>query len=255
MREERPSVPGRAEPALERAAPAPARALRSALRRLAARSEAILWIVGSLALGAAGLGYADGALFQLRNANMDFTQVGNTDFTKGELSSGSAPADTLLADRSLPAAGTPIARIAVPRLELDAVVAEGETSAILRRAVGRLSASALPGEPDNIVLAAHRDTYFRPLEGIALGDLVTLESAAGLHSYVVEWMAVVEPDDVAVTGATGYPALTLITCYPFRYIGDAPQRFVVRARRLDESAVSADALAPLPAPRAGATGG
>jgi sortase A len=86
---------------------------------------------------------------------------------------------------------------------------------------------------------------------------VTLQSSAGLHSYLVEWTAVVEPDHVAVAGATGYPALTLITCYPFRYVGNAPQRFVVRARRVDEAAMTLDSTAPAraPAPPTGAISG
>lgn len=127
--------------------------------------------------------------------------------------------------------GDPIALLRVPRLDLSTVVAEGTAPAILRRAVGRLVTGAQPGEPGNLVLAGHRDTFFRPLEQIRPGDLVVLERGSESEVYTVEWTRVVEPDEMAVARATAYQALTLITCYPFRYVGQAPQRFVVRARR------------------------
>jgi LPXTG-site transpeptidase (sortase) family protein len=92
--------------------------------------------------------------------------------------------------------------------------------------------SARLDEAENIVLAGHRDTFFRPLEDIRAGDVILLQSDAGRHAYRVEWTSVVEPEEVSVAAASGYPALTLVTCYPFRYVGQAPQRFVVRARRL-----------------------
>jgi sortase A len=102
---------------------------------------------------------------------------------------------------------------------------------VLRRALGHLPRSARPGEDGNIVLAGHRDTFFRALEGVQVGEELQLDSAAGRDHYRVEWAAVVEPRQIAITQPSGYPALTLVTCYPFHYIGSAPYRFVVRARR------------------------
>jgi sortase A len=190
------------------------------------------WILCALALGAATFGWADGALYQRRHLDSDFAAV--VEAGAGDRSRGAVAL----------APGTPIARLAIPRLELEAVVAEGTAPAILRRAIGRLAASDVPGGPGNIALAAHRDTFFRPLEGIERGDLVVLESAAGRDSYAVEWIAVVEPEEVAVAGSTSYPALTLITCYPFRHVGTAPRRFVVRARRLESPSASRATTAP-----------
>lgn len=129
--------------------------------------------------------------------------------------------------------GTPLAKLSVPRLELSVVVAEGVSSDVLRRAVGRIEGSALPGEPGNIAIAGHRDTLLRPLEGVVEGDEIVLESAAGRHVYRVEAISIVDPSRTDVLEDAGYPALTLITCYPFRYVGPAPERFIVRARRLD----------------------
>lgn len=127
--------------------------------------------------------------------------------------------------------GEPLARILVPRFDLSAVVAEGTGSRVLQRAVGHLATSAPPGGDGNVVLAAHRDTFFRPLEHILPGDEVVLESPAGRHLYRVEWTRVVEPTATHVAEDAGYPALTLVTCYPFRWVGTAPLRFIVRARR------------------------
>ncbi|MFA6954840.1 MAG: class D sortase [Thermoanaerobaculia bacterium] len=128
------------------------------------------------------------------------------------------------------ASGTPIGRLVIPRLDVDVVVAEGSSDSVLRRAVGRVERSASPGERGNIVLAGHRDTFFRPLAEIRKGDLIVLESGAGEQRYRVEWTRVVDPKDVLALRQSGYPALTLVTCYPFQYVGSAPLRFVVRAR-------------------------
>jgi sortase A len=143
--------------------------------------------------------------------------------------------DAASAEERSPAApagdGEPLARILVPRFDLSAVVAEGTGGRVLQRAVGHVESSAPPGGDGNVVLAAHRDTFFRPLEHIAPGDEVVLESPAGRHLYRVEWTRVVEPSATYVAEDAGYPALTLVTCYPFRWVGTAPLRFIVRARR------------------------
>jgi sortase A len=128
------------------------------------------------------------------------------------------------------AKGAPVGRLSIPSLDLDVVVAEGSADDVLRRAVGRLESSARPGENGNVVLAGHRDTFFRPLEHIREGDRIVLDSPAGKETYVVEWTKVVEPTAVDVMADKGQRELTLITCYPFRYVGNAPLRFVVRAK-------------------------
>jgi sortase A len=99
--------------------------------------------------------------------------------------------------------------------------------------LGHLPESARPGEDGNIALAGHRDTFFRFLEQVPVGEEFVLESAAGRESYRVEWAVVVEPEQVELVRDAGYPALTLVTCYPFRYVGRAPYRYVIRARRVD----------------------
>jgi len=145
------------------------------------------------------------------------------------------------ASPDLPAAkplapGTPIARLEIPRLGIEAVVAEGDENAVLRRAIGHLPETALPGEEGNVALAGHRDTFFRGLGEIREGDFVVLDSGGRRDRYRVSWTDVVDPSRIEVTLPTPTPSLTLITCYPFRWIGPAPLRFVVRAQLAPDDA-------------------
>jgi sortase A len=119
------------------------------------------------------------------------------------------------------------------------MVAEGTGEEVLRRAVGHLAGSDLPGDSGHVVLAGHRDTFFRPLEAADVGDIVEIDTGVESLAYRVSWIRVVEPTDVWVLEDPGYPALTLVTCYPFHYVGDAPQRFIVRAHRVDSAALAA----------------
>lgn len=131
-----------------------------------------------------------------------------------------------------------IGRVEVPRLGLSAIVREGVEASTLRTAVGHMPSTALPGAPGNVAIAAHRDTLFRKLSGIHKNDEIAFETADGqTYSYVVDSMKVVRPTDVSVLkGTPGEQSLTLITCYPFNYIGAAPERFIVRARRVSVTA-------------------
>ena len=137
--------------------------------------------------------------------------------------------------------GGVIGEIQVPRLHLKAIVVQGDSHTVLRRAVGHIPETALPGKPGNVALAGHRDTFFRPLRNIRLGD--ALKTPAGDFQYLVESTQVVPASNVDVLNASNGRTLTLITCFPFDYLGAAPNRFVVRAREL--LTVSLD---PPPAP-------
>lgn len=121
-------------------------------------------------------------------------------------------------------------RIEVPRLGLHALVAEGIDPATLRVAVGHLPGTAFPDELGNVALAGHRDSVFRPLQDLLPGDTVTLTTPRGAFSYEVDSIAIVAPDRTEVVAPGAERVLTLVTCYPFRYLGTAPRRYVVRAR-------------------------
>jgi len=134
--------------------------------------------------------------------------------------------------RRVLAPGDLVGRIEIPRLGLTAVIVEGTSTRCLRRAVGHIEGTSLPGEGGNTGLAGHRDTFFRALRNIRDGDQILLDTLDGTFRYVVESMRIVKPQHVEVLGATAAPALTLVTCYPFNYIGSAPKRFIVRARQV-----------------------
>jgi sortase A len=143
-------------------------------------------------------------------------------------------------------AGGAIGEMEVRRLGLKAIFVEGDSPRILRHAVGHIAETALPGEWGNVVLTGHRDTFFRPLRNIRQGDAITLTTVDGDFQYQVEWTAVVPPSDVQVLQSSSGRTLTLITCFPFYYVGPAPKRFIVRARQIGRlPSHSAVADAPL----------
>ena len=122
-----------------------------------------------------------------------------------------------------------LGRIEIPRLRIHAIVAEGSDASTLRHAVGHVESTALPGAPGNVALAGHRDSFFRGLGGVHKDDLIRFETREATYAYRVAWTEIVDPRRVDVLAATATPSLTLITCYPFQWVGHAPKRFVVRA--------------------------
>jgi sortase A len=140
-----------------------------------------------------------------------------------------------LAESSLPPAIGPdglIGRIEIQRLGVSVVIVEGTDKPTLRRAAGHIVGTGFPGKPGNIGIAAHRDTFFRPLRNIQRDDIVTLTTLRGEYRYRVVSTKVVDPYDVAVLNPDGTEILTLVTCYPFYFVGSAPNRFIVRAARV-----------------------
>jgi sortase A len=120
-------------------------------------------------------------------------------------------------------------RIEVPRLKLSAAAREGVDARTLRGAVGHIPGTALPGESGNAGFAAHRDTFFAPLRSVRRGDEVVVTTPLGVYRYAVTGTRIVEPEDLTVLDPSSEAVLTLVTCYPFNYVGNAPQRFIVRA--------------------------
>jgi sortase A len=110
------------------------------------------------------------------------------------------------------------------------IVMDGDDDATLARAVGHVRGTPLPWESGNVVLAGHRDTFFRPLRNIRDGDEIRMTTARGTFDYRVTRTEIVEPDNVSVLAPTPTRSLTLVTCYPFVYVGHAPQRFIIHAQ-------------------------
>ena len=203
---------------------------KAALQRFLKWGQRVFFACAVLLLGYCAFALVDTWIFQRRES--------------GEL-------DRLLRDRNLASQGTPqpgpstalkgapaaavdglIGRIEIPRLLLSAVVVEGTGKTVLRRAVGHIPGTALPGEPGNVGLTGHRDTFFRPLKDLKIKDEIQFSTLAGNFNYEVESLRVVEPDNVGVLAPSGHNVLTLVTCYPFYFVGPAPQRWIVRARQV-----------------------
>lgn len=126
-----------------------------------------------------------------------------------------------------------LGRIEIPRLGVSAIVIEGTSAKTLRRAVGHIPGTGLPGRPGNVGISGHRDTFFRPLRNIRQNDIITLRTLFGEYRYCVVSIKIVDPYDVAILDPAGNQVLTLVTCYPFYLVGAAPDRFIVRAERED----------------------
>jgi sortase A len=128
--------------------------------------------------------------------------------------------------------GSVVGRIEIPRIHLSAMIAEGTSRQVLEKAAGHVVDSALPGQAGNVAVAGHRDTFFRRLGQLRVGDVIKLTTPGGQYLYRVRFTDVVSPDETWVLEPSSGQTLTLVTCYPFYFIGSAPKRFVVRARRL-----------------------
>jgi sortase A len=130
--------------------------------------------------------------------------------------------------RPLPT-GALIGRMEIPDIGMSVMVMEGDNESVLGKAVGHVPATAFPGGAGNVVVAGHRDTFFRALRNIQKDDEITFTTTEGTYHYQVESIDKVGPQDVQVLQKSSRPTLTLITCYPFYYVGPAPKRFIVRA--------------------------
>jgi sortase A len=135
--------------------------------------------------------------------------------------------------------GALIGRLEIPRLNMRAVVREGAGQDTLDVALGHIPGTALPGQPGNVGVAGHRDTLFRGLRKIEKNDVIEFQTPNGSYNYKVVSTEVVKPDNVAVLDAGRHPEMTLVTCYPFYYVGSAPDRFIVKARLVTEATAPA----------------
>ena len=185
-------------------------------------SPALRWLsrlflfLGVLAIGYAAYFYVSAYAFQ----KLESHSFSDASPATGPASSPAVPT------------GEVMGRIEIGRLGVSAVFVQGDSEQILRRAVGHVPQTAVPGSSGNVVLTGHRDTFFRALRKIQEGDSISLETTGGEYQYAVESTAIVSPSATEVLQSSGRDELTLITCYPFYYIGAAPDRFVVHARRI-----------------------
>jgi sortase A len=183
--------------------------------------ERVLISIGCGCLTAVGISLADAASFQQAAART----------LEGQLMAPAAHEVPVRDTAPVPAASdTVIGRLEVPRLHVSVMVLEGDDAATLARGAGHMRGTSLPWESGNAVVAAHRDTFFRPLKDLRNGDEIRMTTARGTFNYRVVRTEIVDPDDVSVLAPTPHRSLTLVTCYPFVYVGPAPQRFIIHAR-------------------------
>ena len=185
--------------------------------------EIVLLVVG-LSLGAWS---AVRLLEARRTQNLPIEPVHVTMTLPGDAGSSRSPHPP--AASVAPPPGTVIGRFEVPSLHISTPVLEGSDDATLARGAGHIEDTPFPGEPGNVGIAGHRDTVFRPLEHVKRGEVLQVTTADHVYRYTVTRTLIVNPDDVYVLDDTATPTLTIVTCYPFRYVGHAPKRFIVQA--------------------------
>jgi sortase A len=208
-------------------------------------SRNILFVIGILALGYFGYALADARIFQARQTRQFERALNQSTLSApvNENRSAPAPASPSPYQVAVSTAGsfeTPshpgpvLGRIEIKRIGIAVMILEGTDNRTLRRAVGHIPETALPGQPGNVGIAGHRDTFFRNLREIEKNDEITLETLHGSFRYVVDFSEVVAPTDMEVLDRSRDASLTLVTCYPFSYVGPAPKRLIVRAHMIPE---------------------
>lgn len=212
------------------------RALSARSRAFAKTLEAVAWAAGIVCLAYVGVRHFD-SVNSNRESMRRFTEL-RTEHRRGgsvDVSLWSEARITAWQNTRDLAGPTPLAILRIPRIHLEVPVLEGTDELTLNRAVGHIEDTATPGADGNAGIAGHRDGFFRGLMNVVPGDAIQLESLDGTDDYRIERTWIVNPDDVSVLDPTPGQSLTLVTCYPFYFIGSAPQRYIVRAVRVDTS--------------------
>jgi LPXTG-site transpeptidase (sortase) family protein len=204
-------------------------------RKLIVRARQIVCLV----LGVAALGWLISDRLGAARDQRNWARELEARLATRQSLNGVAPAMATSNLRPIGTAGTTsgiIGRLEAHRLGISVITREGTDASTLERAIGHIANTALPGEAGNAAFAGHRDTFFRRLRYVRAGDRIIITTVSGRHEYVVRDTRVVSPTDVSVLDPTPTPTLTLVTCFPFRYIGPAPERFIVRADLLQNAA-------------------
>ena len=177
-----------------------------------------------MALGYCAAVFLESKLYQIRESKNFASQLRRKKADKPAQVNSAAPVAALEKHGVL-------GRLEIPRLGLSVMVVEGVDDVDLKRAVGHIPGTALLWDAGNVCIAGHRDTFFRPLRAIRRNDTITVSTLRGTYRYRVVSTSVVSPQDIQVLYPTERDSLTLVTCFPFEYVGSAPKRFIVRAER------------------------
>lgn len=218
--------------------------------------EVACWVTGVALLALWSVAFFGGEIERNR-AIAEFDQMRAGSVARGEVAASDSPrrapaasvdprsaAAASLVSAAVAPAALPIALLRIPRVALEVPVF-GDTSELnLNRGAGWIEGTAAPGTDGNIAIAAHRDRYFRALKNVAVGDIVELESLAQRRKYRITGLSIVQPNDTSWLSATRTATITLVTCYPFYFVGHAPKRYIVRAVGVSEMALAKDRPRP-----------
>jgi sortase A len=205
-------------------------------------SQHLFLIIGILALGYVGFALLEAKLFQAYESwrfEQALKRMGPSIGGGESLHLPPLPPGLVKANRTRSESpgrdvgvGSPLGRIEISTIGLAVMIMEGTDNGTLRRSVGHIPGTSLPGQQGNVAIAGHRDTFFRPLRNIRKNDEITLTTLYGSYRYRVDSTQVVEPEDTKVLNDSDEAILTLVTCYPFNFVGSAPKRFIVRAHMI-----------------------
>jgi sortase A len=202
------------------------------------RLERLLFVAGCALVGFAVLTYAGGRLYSHWAVKKFHDRLRSQPAASSGTLKGTLPVDYSLWNPKRIQAyeaslgehfDEPLALLKVDKIRLEVPVYEGADEHILNRGAGRIDGMAHFGVMGNVGIAGHRDGFFRGLKDVSVGDSLEIETTSGTQSYVVDWVKVVDKEDTSVLAQEQSPALTLVTCYPFYFVGSAPQRYIVHA--------------------------
>ena len=189
------------------------------IKRFLRWSRRLLFVTGIFALGFVGFTLLEARLYQVSAkrvlaSRIQIQRAGAVTLPRVAINEGDV-----------------VGRMDIPRLGVSVAILQGTNRRMLRLGVGHIEGTPLPGEVGNSGIAGHRDTFFRALKDLRRDDQIEVQTPTGMFRYRVDWVKVVASDDHSVLAPSTEPALTLVTCYPFYFVGPAPRRFVVRAHQ------------------------
>ena len=204
---------------------------QSAAGRRMQWAQRLLFAGGLTALGYCGFALLDSWTFQNRDAHQLEQLVHDRQAEKNNAPGPNVALASAKIPVPKPADGL-VGRLSIPRLGMSVMVVEGASGSMLRRAAGHIAGTALPGQPGTAGIAGHRDMLFRPLRNIRENDVIRFTTPTDDYWYRVVSTTIVSPTDVAMLESGASQSLTLVTCYPFNFVGSSPARFIVKAERV-----------------------
>jgi sortase A len=201
------------------------------------RSETVLLAVGVVLVGYAAFAYLSGGISSRAVLAEFYAQAAAQQTGSGNVKAATTVDYSLWSEKRIKDYEAtlaehfdpPLAVLRIQKIHLEVPLFDGTDDPVLNRGVGRIIGTAQVGQTGNLGIAGHRDGFFRGLKDVVLGDALELDTTSGTQTYIIDSIKLVTPDDVSVLRNEPTSALTLVTCYPFYFVGSAPQRYIVHA--------------------------